>query len=95
MADRRRLADALEADGLPDRKAVEEFVFNKPKAAPEPPTTPPAGRLPLTSRLRTDIGTALKRASLDRELAGTRPHQVQEILDEALEPWLRDRGYLP
>ncbi len=97
MADRRRLAEGLDTDELLNRTAAEAFVFNKPQpAAPNPVavTVAAAGRLPLTTRLRADLGLALKRASLEREMAGTLPYQVQEILDAALEPWLREHGYL-
>ncbi len=53
-----------------------------------------AGRVPLTTRIRTDFGNALKRASLQRQLEGQEPNTVQDILEEALEPWLRKHGYL-
>jgi len=52
------------------------------------------GRAPLTTRIRTDFAAALKRASLQRQLDGVFPHTLQDILEEALEPWLRANGYL-
>ena len=52
------------------------------------------GRTPLTTRVRSDIASALKRASLERQLAGVQPNTLQDILEEALEPWLRTNGYL-
>jgi hypothetical protein len=58
------------------------------------PISAPTGRMPLTSRLRADVGTALKRASLERQLSGEKPSAVQFILDEALEHWLKDKGFL-
>lgn len=51
-------------------------------------------RAPLTTRLRADYAAALKRASLERQLQGAAPNTVQEILEAALEPWLRTNGYL-
>jgi hypothetical protein len=57
-------------------------------------TPPYAGRSPLTTRIRSDLATALKRASLERQLAGEKPNTLQEILEEALEPWLKEKGYL-
>lgn len=51
-------------------------------------------RVPLTTRVRTDFSTALKRASLQRQLNGEFPNTLQDILEEALEPWLRANGYL-
>ena len=79
----------------------------KPKPEPEDqgeggeppaaaPVAPPAytDRMPLTTRIRSKFGIALKRASLERQLSGETPNTVQDILEEALEPWLRDRGFL-
>lgn len=63
-------------------------------AVQETPTTQPHGRSPLTTRLRTDLADALKRASLERQLSKMTPNTVQDILEEALEPWLRRNGYL-
>lgn len=63
-------------------------------AVQETPTTQPQGRSPLTTRLRTDLADALKRASLERQLSKVTPNTVQDILEEALEPWLRQNGYL-
>jgi hypothetical protein len=61
---------------------------------PEPTPVRPAGRSPLTTRIKTELATALKRASLERQLAGEVPNTVQDILEEALEPWLREHGFL-
>jgi hypothetical protein len=69
-----------------------------PGAAPEPAAEvtvhQPSGRTPLTTRLRPDLAHALKRASLERQLSGKDPHTVQDILETALEPWLKEHGYL-
>lgn len=51
-------------------------------------------RLPLSTRIRADYATALKRASLERQLNGTTPNTLQDILEEALEPWLAANGYI-
>jgi len=51
-------------------------------------------RVPLTTRIRGDFATALKRASLERQLKGVKPNTMLDILEEALEPWLRQNGYL-
>jgi hypothetical protein len=82
------------AKGRPAAKPEPETT---PQPSPEPaeqPTSPPAGRSPLTTRLRSDLADALKRASLERQLAKQTPNTVQDILEAALEPWLRDNGYL-
>jgi hypothetical protein len=83
---------------------------NKPKAdQPAQPQTPPpasearegkgqtgnsVSRVPLTTRVRSDFAAALKRASLERQLEGVYPQTLQDILEQALEPWLRANGYL-
>jgi hypothetical protein len=38
---------------------------------------------------------ALKRASFERQLQGVEPNSMQDIVEEALTPWLRKHGYLP
>jgi hypothetical protein len=79
---------------------------SRPKAEPAPPApaesidhrkTPTASvssRIGLTTRMRADFATALKRASLERQLQGIKPNSLQDILEAALEPWLRSNGYL-
>jgi hypothetical protein len=52
------------------------------------------GRVPVGARIRTELASALKRASLERQLQGLEPNSVQDILEDALEPWLRTHGYL-
>ena len=54
----------------------------------------PVGLIPVTVRLTPDIAGALKRASLERQLAGDAIFTQQELVEEALEPWLRSHGYL-
>jgi hypothetical protein len=51
-------------------------------------------RVPLTTRVRSDFAEALKRASLERQLNKVFPNTLQDILEEALQPWLRSNGYL-
>jgi hypothetical protein len=53
-----------------------------------------AGRVPVTTRARPEVATALKRASLTRQLNGIEPFYVQDIMEVALETWLRDNGYI-
>lgn len=48
------------------------------------------GRVPLTTRCRPDLASALKRASLKRQLEGKEPCRIQEILEQAIEQWLKD-----
>src|SRR5579863_1023066 len=60
-------------------------------SAPSPLTA--IGRVPVGARVRTDLASALKRASLQRQLNGIQPYAVQEILEEALELWLLKNGH--
>lgn len=46
-------------------------------------------RLPLNTRIRGDYAKTLKRVSLERQLAGIEPSTLQEVLEEALEAWMR------
>jgi hypothetical protein len=108
MAKRRSLtAGITKPDPKKEREFVygkdkAENKNRKPSAEPNVPVSQqpeaakprPSGRVPVTTRLRADIGTDLKRASLERQLSGTRPHTVQEIIEAALERWLKDNGYL-
>jgi hypothetical protein len=106
MANRRSLVAGLNSEPQANRAVEEEFVYRekaKPEAArtappPMEPTSrkalPKIKRVPFTTRLRADIAEALTRASLTRRLDGIEPNQVQEILESALEPWLRANGYL-
>ncbi|WP_417377256.1 hypothetical protein [Gimesia maris] len=63
----------------------------KPK---KPNRFQPVGLIPVTVRLRPEIAGALKRASLERELAGEEVFTQQAIVEEALEPWLAGAGFL-
>ena len=90
-----------------ERSVEEEFVrAAKPKSAPteadaavqaepkEGKGQATVSRVPFTTRVRADFSAALKRASLQRQLDGEVPNTLQDILEEALEPWLRSHGYL-
>ncbi len=109
MAERRSLVEGVKGVGGAEPSVEKEFVYgNKARLAQAAPAAPPAqaqegkggqpgnaiGRVPLTTRVRADFAAALKRASLERQLNGLLPNTLQDILDEALEPWLRSNGYL-
>lgn len=71
-----------------------QFVFGaseQPKVA----ETVPMNRVSISTRMRADLAVALKRASLERQLQGVEPNTVQDILEEAIEPWLRSHRYIP
>jgi hypothetical protein len=105
MAERRTLIDGLKNPAPPvDPQMEKAFVFGgNPPAEAEPVVTPPsspqptatASRVPISTRMRSDFATGLKRASLERQLGGIEPNTLQDILEEAVEPWLKAHGYLP
>jgi cell pole-organizing protein PopZ len=81
-----------------DRATTDVAPAPEPQAA-TPPRTPavpnhPVGKTPLSTRIRADYAAALKRASLERQLGGVTPNTLQDILEEALKPWLTANGYL-
>lgn len=108
MKDRRSLVEGLSTAAELD-KVEEEFVFGGKRKtetdaeipsramnqAANPKVLPQmVGRIPVTARCHPDIASALKRASLQRNLAGIEPYHVQDIVEEALELWLRQNGYV-
>jgi hypothetical protein len=95
MNDRRPLVAGLKSAADTDRVKEKQFVYSGGVPEPPPARAPQVGRAPLTTRLRADYAAALKRASLERELNGIEPFTVQEMLEEALGPWLKANGYLP
>lgn len=100
MSKRRSLADGVKPRKPSDPEKEAAFVFGGGEGRGSSSQTPPptikgeAARLPLTTRLRADLVKGLKRAALERQLDGVEPDTVQEILEEALEPWLRAHGYV-
>jgi hypothetical protein len=98
MNDRRSLVDGLSATpaDLPSKRE-REFVFigpNRAQPAAEPARKPPR-RSALTTRLRDDYVAALKRLSLERQLAGQYPNTLQDFLEAAIGDWLAGQGRLP
>jgi len=100
MAERRRLTTAVHSIPHTDPDVVRAFVTQEPN--PEAPgsarftaSTPtaagcqPVGLIPITVRLRPEIAGALKRASLERQLAGADYFSQQEIVERALKAWLQ------
>jgi hypothetical protein len=109
MKERRSLIEGVQPASDVDPVLEREFVYgSKAKAERHKHDSKPVpeiregkgragdaiGRAPLTTRVRADFAAALKRASLQRQLDGMRPNTLQDILEEALEPWLRSNGYL-
>jgi hypothetical protein len=98
MSERRPLTDGLKQPKPPvDPVTEQEFVFSgksKPSVHLQQAVVP-VGRAPINARIRSDLAHALKRASLERQLSGTKPYRLQDILEVALEPWLKANGYIP
>jgi hypothetical protein len=96
MSNRRTLTDGINPTAV-DSQIEKDFVFGG-KAEPATKTQQNKGRsrarLPVSTKLQADIANALKRASLERQLAGISPNTLQDILEDALEPWLKANGYL-
>jgi hypothetical protein len=105
MAQRRPLRAGLMPADEVDPALEKEFVYgdktdptNQSESRTNPPREPkaqnPVSRVPLTTRVQANFAVALKRASLERQLNGVVPNTLQDILEEALEPWLRSHGYI-
>lgn len=95
MADRRALIEGLKPAHPPvDPIREKQFVFGEAEKKEPLATITSMERARLTTRIRADMTTALKRASLERQLSGTFPNTLQDILEEAIEPWLKTNGYL-
>ncbi len=97
MADQRRsLTEGIQRTPAANNKVEEAFVFgdqpnNKPSGGTQ--SAPTINRVQLSTRVREDFFKALKRASLERQMDGVEPSTIVEILEEALEPWLKSNGY--
>jgi hypothetical protein len=88
--------DGLKSTPPPIDNGVEkDFVYRDKSQSPPNATTITINRVPISTRIREDFAKALKRASLERQLDGVEPNTLIEILEEAVEPWLRNNGYLP
>lgn len=101
MAERRSLIEGMNKPPAtpidPDRER--EFVMgakvkSSPGIQPAPVASLTPARSPISTRIRSDLAAALKRASLERQLSGVEPNTLQDILEQAIEPWLKSNGYL-
>ncbi len=98
MSERRSLIEGIKPKAPPiDPSREKAFVYgDKEPMKPDSVQAAPAlSKAPLSTRIRADFAAALKRASLERQLAGKEPHTLQDILEQAIEPWLKTNGYLP
>jgi hypothetical protein len=100
LAERRSLLEGLQTPEPPiDPVKAREFVYGAKTRAGGPASSAShsanLARTPLSTRIRSDYFAALKRASLERQLKHQETSTLIEILEEAIEPWLKSNGYLP
>jgi hypothetical protein len=100
MGERRSLTEGLKpSTPLVDPQKEKQFVYGDkaPKETAATPQSMPANlnRVPISTRIRGDFAEALKRASLERQLHKVEPNTLQDILEQAIEPWLKSNGYIP
>lgn len=100
MSERRSLVEGIKATPKVDPNLEKAFVFGtkeppieEPTAIIKPTQVSNVGRTPLSTRVRSDIAVSLKRASLERQLNNVEPHTLQDILEIALDDWLKANGY--
>ncbi len=95
MSERRPLTEGLKAPAPPvDAQREREFISGAKSTATPPAATSPFSRVPISTRIRSEYAEALKRASLERQLNKVEPNTLQDILEQAIEPWLRSNGYI-
>jgi hypothetical protein len=99
MSERRSLIEGIKSPTPKVDPSVEKsFVFgSKEPISSEPlgmtkPQPSIVARSPLSTRIRVDLAAALKRVSLERQLSNIEPHTLQDILEIALEDWLKSNG---
>jgi hypothetical protein len=97
MGERRALIEGLKPGLRGDPKDEQDFVYGPNKGEANQDQSQPVQKITksrLSTQIRSDIASALKRASLERQLKGIQPSTMQEILEQAIEPWLKSNGYL-
>lgn len=100
MSERRSLVEGIKSAPPPiDPKVEMDFVQGAKTSSTATPTSAtgavsPVSRTPISTRIRNEYAEALKRASLERQLNKIEPNTLQDILEEAIEPWLRKNGYI-
>ncbi len=100
MAERRSLVEGIRPKSREEIQREKEFVYGENDSTSALDIKGPTSRReemlksPISTRIHADFASAIKRASLERQLNGTRPSAINEILEAALEPWLTKEGYL-
>ena len=70
------------------KQSQQKREAKKPKSQPEPVSVFEA-RVAVTTRFRQATAEALRRLSLERKLRGERPWSQQEIIESAVNHWLK------
>lgn len=95
---RRTLVQGLQETPKVDSEVEQQFVKGVTAVAkelmPKVSSSAPIARTPISTRLRPDLAEALKRASLQRQLEKIEPNTLTDMLEAAIEPWLKAHGYL-
>lgn len=94
MVERRSLSEGLKATPPVDPQREREFMQAAKSTVTTPATPSPMSRVPISTRIRAEFADALKRASLERQLNKVEPNTLQDILEQAIEPWLKSNGYI-
>jgi len=105
MAERRTLSQRVQSPNHADPEVVRSFVTQQPPTEPVAKGLPdlmpavssqhnsyPVGLIPITVRLSPEIAGALKRVSLERQLARADYFSQQEIVERALKTWLQQHA---
>lgn len=87
-------ADERVGEGKGAAAAAKRPAKPAPQKRSEPPRLLATLLVPVTVRLRPEIASALKRASLERQLNGVATFTQQDIVEEALLPWLQAEGLI-
>jgi len=97
MAERRSLVDGLNPASTAVTSSEQQFMAaarsSNGFAALSKATTDASGAS-LSTRIKPEYVSLLKRASLERKLNGIEPNTLRDMLEDALEPWLRAHGYI-
>lgn len=101
-----QLAAAVPTESIQVGESYRSETVSAPDVVPTPsvtvtaqPVSKPIGPhnlalVPLTTRLQPATSAALRRAYLERKLEGADNATQQEIIEEALQSWLRSAGFL-
>jgi hypothetical protein len=89
---------AVELVRVTDEAPVQEVKEAKPKRSARPHTTPQPLHskvmISVTTRFEQRTADALRRAHLEQKLKSIEPETQQEIIEIAVQAWLRDHDYL-